>query len=514
MLYARDCAHLTADDWEKISARLIDLKPGEKLLVAVSDEHAGGVTSCMPEAKAAVDGFERNANILLLNGDNFEYESPAAFINKFERTKARLTHLGRKEYKQALREEAEAVLKRKEWDDISTLRAMAQQIPGRQIIKVIGNHENYKAFRKKLDVLEKETLNFQWTPELALIPMPGGTKETRDRLLAMHGDLQMNDLIWVEPGGTDKERYCLSREDMAKKVVKIAKKQALASAEKQEKLQYIVDYWRQPLHAANTLYEQLMFRAQEGDFFRATKKAELELGALENIEVKKAERKEVLEAELEALQKRKDMEPEAQEKEAREYTNMIGNIEKELHELGTKGDLLRRKSRAMSEYPKSPVSILEYKKLGESEPKLFTSEILKRVSHINYGHTHVSAEALEIKGIDGRKVTVSNNASVTGAVMRKPLPGGTPQTAVSSSGITNGSGGVIQEQELTDLGNLGMLLYRVNAEGKITQVITAGRLISEKIDIVRDMIGEVPGRRGALNDNRVGSGAADSRARR
>src|ERR1700740_2039924 len=124
MLHAKDCTHLTANDWAGIAAKIIKLKDGEKLLLAVSDEHTGGVTSCMPEVKQVIDGFARHAAIVLLNGDDFEFESPTAFITTLQEIQKRFTHLRGPDHRKALCNEAATILRQKVADDITALTAL------------------------------------------------------------------------------------------------------------------------------------------------------------------------------------------------------------------------------------------------------------------------------------------------------------------------------------------------------------------------------------------------------
>lgn len=487
MLYARDCTHLTARDWTNIAGKLLHLEQGEKLLVAVSDEHAGGITSCMNQVKPVIEGFAAHADILLLNGDNFEYESPAAFQPKilelqtqFPDKKARNS----KQYQHALQQAAEETLHQKVDEDIAALNALIREKPARKIIKVIGNHENFKTFRKKLATLEKKNPNFQWASELAIIPMPGDNTETKkDRLLATHGDLQMDDLWWVEPGGTDKERERFKHQDMAKKVIRTIIpewwKFWTPAAAKQEKAQGFVSWWREARTTANALYTELSFRATEGDFHAAVNKNQLDMEALETEKAKLKEQKKEFKTLRKAIEQRTDMTEEQRKAEIKIYKRAMRKMGKHLETLKKQMDALSKKSKAF--FPQnfiSPKTILHYKELGEAGPKLFTSDVLKDITHINYGHTHVSEEGTEIKGVDNTSITVSNNASVTGAIMQQPLSADGHPRALAKG-----------ETAFTDLANLGILLYHIK-DGKITNITTAGRLIREHLDQVKHLMQE------------------------
>ncbi|MBY0406889.1 MAG: hypothetical protein K2Q01_04305, partial [Rickettsiales bacterium] len=465
----------------EIFKKIYKLKDSEKLVLAVSDEHAGGFTSCMPEAKAAIDGMAAHAHTVLMNGDDFEYESPKAFLDRMPEFQKKYGHLGSAAYKEALHKEAVAVLHTKVTEDIASIEEQLEAHPERRIVKVIGNHENFATFRDALMALEAKYTNFQWTPEMAIISMPGGSKEKRDRLLAVHGDLQMDDLWFVEEGGTDRERRLHTHESMADKVVGIATKYLAPSAQKQEKGQSIVNWWRKPNATAKTLYTELLFRAQEGDFYQAVKKTELDKGVLETTEAKLHKRRKKFESFKAELAENKTMLPDAMAAEMLVYDRAIERIDKHLERIAPRLDVVQKKSLALGPTTfKSPRSISYYKKAGEVDAKLFTSNVLEKISHINYGHTHVSAEGVAVNGLGGKEITVSNNASVTGAIMKKPLdakgkPGTTPKG----------------EEPQTELGNLGVLLYRVK-DGKITEITTMGRLITENIHLVRQMVRQVP----------------------
>ena len=481
MLTAKDCAHLNADDWAGIAAKILKLKKDEKLLVSISDEHMGGVTSCMPDVKPVIDGFAKHSQIMLLNGDDFEYESPIAFIQKMPELKERFGHLGAAAYREALVTEAEAVLHQKVAEDIETLRALITENTGRKIMKVIGNHENFETFRNALTDLAAQYPNFQWTPEVAIISMPGGSKETRDRLLATHGDLQMDDLWFVEDGGTDKERKCYNHREMAEKVVNIATKSWAPSAEKQEKGQGIVNWWRKPNATAKTLYAELLFRAQEGDFHHAIRKTELDRDSLSTTEIKLQKRKKKFESFQEELDGREGMDESQKKEEALVYQRAIEKIDGQLEVIEKRLKALDNRSTVLFPHAIKPLhTVLHYTKPGENEPHLFTSKSLARVSHVNYGHTHVSAEGVEINGLDNKKIIVSNNASVTGAVIKKKLDDkGKPLTSVGAY------------DDLADLGNLGVLLYRVK-DGKITEITSMGRLITENLHAIKHLISDIP----------------------
>jgi hypothetical protein len=481
MLHAKDCAHLTAKDWAGIAAKIIKLKGDEKLLLAVSDEHAGGVTSCMPEVKQALDGFASQASILLMNGDDYEYESPAAFKEAVALLQKRFPARGA-DYRQAMLETAEEILHQKVKDDIAALTALITENPDRKIVKVIGNHENFETFRAALTELEKQyPNNFQWVPEVAVIPMPGGEKGNRDRLLATHGDLQMDDLWFVEDGGTDIERKCLTHSEMAQKAVSIATNIWAASAQKQEKGQKFVNWWRKPNVTAKTLYAELLYHAQEGDFYKAVKKNEIDIDALDFTASKLKKRRKKFEELKEELAQRTDLLPPQFEAENLVYTRAIERTTQQLENIEERlGDLARKSQVMLPHGLKSDRKVNYYKKLGEHEPKILTSKALEKITHVNYGHTHVSAEEVKISGIQGKEVIVSNNASITGAIMQRPLDAkGRPDTWTRNT-----------PQE-TDLGNLGMLLYRVK-DGKITEIKTVGRLLAENIQLVKKLINDIP----------------------
>jgi hypothetical protein len=481
MLQAKDCAHLTAKDWAGIAAKIIKLKEGEQLLLAVSDGHEGGVTSCMPEVKQALDGFSSQANILLMNGDDFEYESPLAFKEAAAELYKRFPARGA-DYKKAMLETAEAVLHQKVKDDIAVLTTLIKENPPRKIVKVIGNHENFETFRDALTELEKQYPdNFQWVAEVAIIPMPGGEKDKRDRLLATHGDLQMDDLWFVEDGGTDIERKCLTHREMAQKAVSIATNIWAASAQKQEKGQAFVNWWRKPNVTAKTLYAELLYHAQEGDFYKAVKKNEIDLDALDLTVSKLKKRCKKFEELQEELAQRTDLLPPQFEAENLVYTRAIERTTQQLENIeGRIGDLARKSQVMLPHGLKSDRTVNFYKKLGDHEPKILTSKTLEKVTHVNYGHTHVSAEEVKISGIQGKEVVVSNNASVTGAIMQRPLDTkGRPDTWTRNT------------QPETELGNLGMLLYRVK-DGRITEIKTVGRVLAENIHLVKQLVNEVP----------------------
>jgi uncharacterized spore protein YtfJ len=480
MLHTKECAHLNADDWAGIVSKILRPKEGETFLMAVSDGHAGGVTSCMPEVKDVINGCAQHASILLLNGDDFEYESPAAFLSTIDELKTRYHHLKGSKYKEALREEAEAVLHQKVAEDIATLELLITENPDRKIVKVIGNHENFETFRDALTQLAEKHPNFQWTPEVAILPMPGGTKGERDRLLATHGDLQMDDLWFVEEGGTDKERKCYTHQQMAEKAVGIATRYWAPSAQKQEKGQGVVNWWRKPNATAKTLYAELLFRAQEGDFSQALKKTDMDASALETTQIKLEKRQKKFNAFKDELAQREGVTDEQRAAEMQVYDRALETMEQQLDTVKERRDnLARRASMTFPHMLKAPKTVLHYTKLGENEPRLFTSKALGRITHVNYGHTHVSAEAAEIKGMDGKTITVSNNASVTGAIIRQPLDTeGKPRTV--------GKG----EAAEADVGNVGMLIYRVK-DGNVTEITTVGRLIAENIHLVRQLIRDV-----------------------
>lgn len=481
MLLAKDFAHLKEKDWAKIAAKLLKPKKGEHILLSVSDEHAGGVTSCMPQAKAAIDGFAAHADVMLMNGDDFEYESPQAFEAAMAAVQQRFGDIRHgADYQAALQAEAERVLHEKVTEDIGTLREMLQAHPERKIVKVIGNHENFATFRNALSALEKECPNFQWTPELAIISMPGGSKEKRDRLLAAHGDLQMDDLWFVEDGGTDKERKCLTHEEMAKKVVGIATKSWAPSAQKQEKGQSIVNWWRKPNATAKTLYAELLFRAQEGDFHHAVKRHDLSMDRFEITERSLKKRKKKFHEFAKALDERHDLEAGQKEAESRIYARAIEEIEGKLKTLQERREELTHVSRALFPHSfKTPRTVLHYIKPGEENPRLLTSKVLEKVTHINYGHTHVGTEGVNVTGLNGGKVVISNNASVTGAIMKRPL-------SANGTSYTPTSG----EEPEVELGNLSALVYRVK-EGRITEITSIGTLLAQNIHQVRAMIREV-----------------------
>ena len=483
MLAAKDYTHVGAQDWARIAAKALKLKDGEKLLLAVSDEHSGGVTSCMPEVKHVLAGFAQHANIMLLNGDDFEYESPTLFTRAMQEVDARFPQKTGPTYRLALIEAAERVLHEKVAADVATLTALIKENPHRQIVKVIGNHENFTTFRDALTQLEQKFPNFQWTPEVAVIPMPGNGKDTRDRLLAVHGDLQMDDLWFVEEGGTDKERKLYTHRDMAEKVVNIATSYWAPSAQKQEKGQGVVNWWRKPNATAKTLYTELLFRAQEGDFHQAVKKNELKMDRLDELERRLKKRHKKFQEFAAELEQRTDLPPDKKEAEALVYRRSIEHYEKKLEQLHDRAKSLDGKSSMLLSYRfKSPRTILHYKKLGESEAKVFTSKQLERATHINYGHTHVSAEAVEIDGANGDKKIVSNNASVTGAIMCKPLDDKRQPRKLTKH----------DDPDAVDLGNLGALVYRVNKEGKITAITSLGRVLCENLNLVKQMLRDVP----------------------
>jgi hypothetical protein len=81
--------------------------------------------------------------------------------------------------------------------NITALEAIITQNPKQHIMKVIGNHENFETFRDALTELENKYPNFQWCTEAALIPIAGGKEGKQQTLLAVHGDLQMDDLWFV-----------------------------------------------------------------------------------------------------------------------------------------------------------------------------------------------------------------------------------------------------------------------------------------------------------------------------
>lgn len=481
MLHAKDCAHLTAKDWAGIAKKIIKLQNDEQLLLAVSDEHSGGVTSCMPEVKYALEGFATHANILLMNGDDFEYESPLAFKEAIAELEKKYPARGA-DFRRAMLETAERILHEKVRDDIEVLRTLITQNPKRKIVKVIGNHENFETFRDALAELEKQyPENFQWVAEMAIIPMPGGEKGKRDRLLATHGDLQMDDLWFVEDGGTDIERKCLTHTEMAQKAVSIATNIWASSAQKQEKGQKFVNWWRKPNVTAKTLYAELLYHAQEGDFYKAVKKNELDIEALELTAIKLKKRKKKFEEFKEELAQRSDLNDEQREAENLVYTRAIERTSQQLEDINDRLDDLDRKTHAMLPLGlKSDRKVNYYKKLGEHDPRIFTSKTLEKVTHVNYGHTHVSAEEVKIGGIQGKELIVSNNASVTGAIMQKPL-----DAKGRATWPVRGA------QPETDFGNLGMLLYRVK-DGKITETKTVGRLLAENIHLVKEIIKEIP----------------------
>lgn len=477
MLYANDCAHLDAKDWSKIAAKIIKLKKGEKLLFAISDEHSGGVTSCMPEMKPVIDGFASQADIWLMNGDNFEYESPTAFMQAMEELKQRQPFLTGKALKEKLLLLAETVLHQKVSEDIATLTTQIQENPDRKIVKVIGNHENFATFRKELKKLEKQFPNFQWVAETAIIPIPGDTKEPRDRLLATHGDLQMDDLWFVEDGGTDKERKCLTHSEMAAKVVKIATKPFAASAQKQEKGQGFVNWWRKPNATAKTVYAELLFRAQEGDFHQAKDKADINADALcSTLEILNS-RKDKFRTMRKELDEKPEISDTQKKEETKIYTRALESIEEQIKRVASRLEQIEEASNKLFHHTiTTPKTILHYKKLGDNEPQILTSKKLDRVTHINYGHTHVSAEAAIINSQNKTPITVSNNASVTRAIMQQPI-----------YSMGNLSKLLSTQPPQTDIGNLGMLLYRTK-DGKITEITTIGRLISENIHVVNELI--------------------------
>lgn len=542
MLLANDCKGVTADDWAEIADRILKRKEGEQFLLAVSDEHSGGVTSCIEDVKSVLGGFGQQAGRILLNGDDFEYESIASLQKVVEDMKGENGKLTPEQMEQ-LPAIASDLLHAKVKEDIAVLEKLVEENPKRQVIKVIGNHENFETFRKGLDELAQRHNNFFWTPEVAIMSMPGGEKGTRDRLLATHGDLQMDDLWFVGEGGTDKERHCLTHEEMVDKAVGIVTRYWTPSAQKQEKFQGFVKWWRKPNATAKALYSELLYRAQEGDVARAINKADINMDALATaqIKLKKRQRKfrEFL-SELDEAGERvvavpvlADSVPADSEKEPvvaatvtaiegdeavldageasgirvplrgfaaggqdpqlqvgdtvevylrseREvYERALAKIEQRLEIVEARIEDLHRKAPAMFQHRlKSDKVTLEYLKPNGKPPKLFTSRALEGVTHVNYGHTHVSAEAVEIKGIGGKEITVSNNASLTGAIMTQPLDDkGEFRKAVKG------------EEPQTDLGNMGALLYRIK-DGKITEITTMGRLIAENLHQVKQMVRE------------------------
>jgi hypothetical protein len=348
---------------------------------------------------------------------------------------------------------------------------------------VIGNHENFVTFRDALTKLAKQHPNFQWVPEVAIIPMPGGKKDKKDRLLATHGDLQMDDLWFVEDGGSDKERKCFTHKQMAEeKVVSIATRSWAPSAQKQEKGQGVVNWWRKPNATAKTLYAELLYRAQEGDFAQAVEKTGLNKGVMQTTETKLTKRKAKFETFMKELEGKRDiLDPGQYAAEMEIYDLAIKHLDKNLVRVRERLQSLDRKSNAL--FPHVLLkhdAALHYQKLGDHEPRLFTSKTLGRITHINYGHTHVPTEGVEIGGLDDKKITVSNNASVTGALMRKKLD------AVGNPAIP-----VRGEEPVTDLGNLNMLLYRVH-DGKIKEITSVGKLLTKHLNLVKQMIRDVP----------------------
>lgn len=483
MLKPTDYSHLTAKNWADIAKKLLGLKEDQKLIMAVSDEHEGGVTSKIPDVKNVLLGFAQKADILLLNGDDYEYESPTALARTIRDLMDKYKHLPPAESRQELLKETVQILKNKVDEDISNLEIQIKENPDRKILKVIGNHENFQYFREKLQELEERHANFQWSPEVEIIRVPGAKKKKNaDHILAVHGDLQMYDLGIVADGYTDKQRPNYTIEQMAEKALGIATNYWSPSAEKQEEWQGLVKLFRKPKTTAQTVYSELLFAAQcaEGLHLqkRNLKKADNDIDKLDLTERKLKKRRKKLTKSLDS----------SNDEERKETKKALAELEGKIEVIDEQRNLIMGKSRAFSAgRDDAELRVLYYKKLSDKHrekpkkpAKLLTHKVLEFITHINFGHTHVASEGVEIKGSGKQTIVASNNASVTGAIMTAPLDEkGRPAKKHKA------------QEKLTDLRNLGALLY-ITEGGKVKDIISLGRLFKENMPKLLALVREIP----------------------
>ena len=479
MLRPAEYEHLTPNDWEIIARKLLKLKDGQQLIMFSSDEHEGGTTSFMPQVGKVLEGFGRCAAVWVKNGDNYEYETPMELKTAVKKGGGN----------GALQEIAADILRRKISEDIAGLERQIRENPNRQIVKIIGNHENCTLFREELRKLEDKYPNFQWSPELELIRVPGAKKKKSDFILAFHGDLQVDDMGIVEDGYTDRQRPVFSLEEMAAKAVQLATKYFSPSAERQEDFQWLVSWWRKPKPTAKTILAELRFAAQNADLLhlqrRNMKKVDAELDHLdETKELLKARRDKFKEFRKEL--RKEEMGADEKEAAARElaaYDATIENLDDQIHQVRDQIRAVKDVSHnVQSKFhiyqtveAEAKKKVLHYKRPGRKEPRLFTFKIFERVTHMNYGHTHVPCEGIEIEDI-----TVSNNGSVTLSPMQAQ------QDEEKASGDWRAG-----EAKVPDLRNLGALLYKTE-EGRVKDIISIGRLLREKKHAFEALVRAIP----------------------
>jgi hypothetical protein len=280
---------------------------------------------------------------------------------------------------------------------------------------------------------------------------------------------------------------------MAKKVIKIATNPVAPSAQKQEKAQWFVDWWRKADYTAKTLYTELLYRAglgdelnriienigQVGDIAEALERTERKLG-------KAKIRFEELRAEENKVKPQSQEEQEKQKKKLEIYNKAITKLESQLENLKARQStsleaILMNSLNRENILGDLETKVLHYATLGDKgEPRLLTIEVLGKVTHIVYGHTHVSTKGEEVKGLDENKVLVSNSASMTGAVMTRQLKDdGTRDKRAK------------EKNPETDLRNLGVLFYRTEG-GEIKEIIRLGELLAQKIEKVAEKVQQIP----------------------
>lgn len=136
-------------------------------VLCLSDLHIGAPVSRYPKYKEYIHRLMDQADHVVLNGDIFEM----FYLEKPGGVKS--ADVVRKASKDA-----------RDW-----LEKELEKKPGRHIHFVLGNHENLKRFRKRLDRLKEKHGNFHWHTEGIAI----------GNMLFVHGDLQ-------ERGQTDATR--------------------------------------------------------------------------------------------------------------------------------------------------------------------------------------------------------------------------------------------------------------------------------------------------------------------
>ncbi len=554
----RDAAlALSPEKHAEIFRQLLKLQEGQGVVFASSDLHEDGITSLFSEVRELIEGAVALSDVVLFPGTDSEYESNAEVIRRvkeiekgFKEDKSG-TRRTREEKHEILITAVEEILSRKAESDVAWRKKLAEENPETTFVEVGGNHSNCTPFREAMALLSGPNgcKNYYYSNELGGIRLGKNKDSGLVTITHSHQQLTTQDAGMVAPGSTDQQMGFLTLRQMAEKAIKIARTEINADttmewatrklyrlkpdlspsgisryisdfwndpwrtikakmakavevvytpqAQKQEALQWLVDWLRKPVSTFRKIHRELGYRALLGSVLEQLNQPdpneEGKIVGMKSLKDTKSlkeqlnKRIEKIKRKLKELPEEKELSRLERNGRKRAYKAEKKTLKWHLSRIDKVKALLEKDGANQEDLSWLEKEVQHIVIAGKKEPVLFTMEHFHQMKKLFSGHTHVPSIDILIDRETSRHVSKDEADNATGYTNT----GSTTEMVLTGAYGKKASGKPV-DIKLEKIG-AAFAVYDLETGKMIGDVVSIGQLIAKNRSEYEALVAEKAG---------------------